>query len=311
MVEFLKNSFSIFVVIYILGVALIPLAIANIGRLLQKPSKRRRSAQGLDNRVFVSPSRTLKRQKRHVTFETVSFLLLAIALPYLLIYIIQHIPDGLLDKVSPTETSRAAEIEKIHLSFAALIIWTLASGTTVAKGFLGGIAFRAISTMNRSLQIGDRATIGEHHGVVEEIGIFSTRLHTFDGDTVSIPTSSLLYTDLTSTNGGERASLCNIEFYLDPRGTGDDFQQAEDLLWETIQSSPYFDFNEPLKILYAQTETSVVVRAKAFVHSTLDEFEFRSEVTKKVLCGLKGRGIEITALNCDLNTGHHDKGGAA
>lgn len=171
----------------------------------------------------------------------------------------------------------------VLVAFAALAIWLSVSATDVAKAFFGGLLFRLLVAFRRPFQVGDKVTLGAHAGKVTDIGLFHLRLQTLDDDQVSLPTASLWSTPLVSANAGERASLAVIRVYLAPTLGAEQLQRAEDLLWDAVGASLYWDPLQPRQIYYEQSEVAIVLTAKAYVASTYNEALFKSEVTKTFL----------------------------
>jgi len=282
MTDLVQTFYSPFVAFYLIGVVLLPFIIPLAIKRWNRNIAHERKSQGLDDKVLRNPEAQLKLQRKQAGLEIALFIFLAGFLPFLLVKLSHDHPG---------------ESEKISLAFTVFLLWVLVSGTSIAKNFLGGLAFRAISAFSTTLQEGDRATLSGHHGVVQKIGTFYTKIQTLDDDLVSVPTASLLDSALSSTNAGARSSLCVIPFYLSPSNSAEKLQDAENIIWDAIQSSTYFDFSNPIKILYSQTETSIVLKAKAYVASTYDEAEFSSEITKKALTAFDQDKIDLSKIS--------------
>ncbi len=283
--EILQSFLSPSVLVYIAGVLAIPFLAPLITRARQRKIIRRRRAAGLDDRVLSNPGDGLARRRKESLTETAIVFAAVVILPVLIMMVIYSLPIGLEAKNSETE--------KLKIAFGAFLLWTLVSGTSVAKNFLGGLAFRCLSSCSNAIQVGDRVTVTDHHGVVKEIGIFFTKIQTLDDDQVSIPSAMLLDEILVSTNAGQRASMVNLPFYLHSVSDAKQSEEAEKIIWETIQSATLFDPAHPLKIFLAQTNDSLVLTAKCYVTSTYAEAEFRSEVTKQVLKAFGEKSIRL------------------
>ncbi len=94
-------------------------------------------------------------------------------------------------------------------------------GAFVASLGLGGLAFALAAQdslknffgsvlifTDRPFQLGDWVRIGEHQGIIEEVGFRSTRLRTFDGHLVTIPNASVASTALV--NVARRPSIRRV-----------------------------------------------------------------------------------------------------
>ena len=261
----LKQLLTLPVGLYISGVVLGQVALAKYRDFRHQRLLTRRSKAGLDEHVLVDHSLKLETLRRQAFFETVVLLLTVVVVPIVLANLF-------------TDQANA-----LGATFLALLIWTLVSATDVAKAFLGGMAFRAFAGIRRPFQIGDRVTLSDHSGKVEEIGPFFVRLNTLDDDLVSIPTTSLWNTPIVSANAGSKASLCVMSFHLAPFVTAEDRKAAEDAIWNAIQRSVYWDFEEPMQIYLQQNKDEIVLTARAYVASTYNEALFKSDVYQAFL----------------------------
>ena len=72
---------------------------------------------------------------------------------------------------------------------------------------------------------------------------------TNNDDQISIPTHTLWSEVLTSANGGDRSSLCVMNFYLASFISASQRQAAEDAIWNAIQSSVYYEPSKPMQNL--------------------------------------------------------------
>lgn len=183
--------------------------------------------------------------------------------------------------------------EGIGFAFLIILVWALFTGTDIAKTVLGGLAFKVVTAFNGTLQVGDRVTLKDNSGRITEIGTFYVKLQTSDDDAIAIPSSSLLGDVLTSANSGERASLCVLPFYFEPVINSDQLQTAEDLIWDSIQASTYYDPAQPMQIYYSQTPDYICLTAKAYVASTYNEPLFKSDVYKAVLTTAAQQSIAL------------------
>ena len=179
--------------------------------------------------------------------------------------------------------------------FAGLFIWLLFTGTQIGTAILGGISFRVLIAFNRPFQVGDRVTLKGRSGKVVTIGVFHVSLQTPDDDLVSIPTSGLWNESLVSANAGDRASLCVMPFYIAPFADGKSLQDAENALWDIVQTSSFFAFTKPVQIYLSQTETAIVITAKAYVANTYDEPTFKSEVARRFLKRTAEIGVPLAS----------------
>lgn len=59
------------------------------------------------------------------------------------------------------------------------------------KGYLGDAAAGALLLTNRPFTAGDRVVVAGRSGVIEEMGLFFTRVHSDDGNTLYLPNSAV------------------------------------------------------------------------------------------------------------------------
>lgn len=239
-------------------------------------SARRREA-GLTDEVFTDVKQRLAEVREEALTEALLLLATVVIAPFVLLLF------------APTAEAKAG----LATLFAALLIWILVSGTDVLKAFLGGLAFRTIVAVRRPFQAGDRVTLMNFSGKVTHIGPFHVTLMTSDDDQVSLPSAALWSEPLVTANAGERGSLCVMRFYLAPFANKAQRKMAEDCIWDAIQTSSYFDFLKPMQIFLEQTESAIVLTAKAYVARTYDEALFKSEVTQIFLDFADDNGLPL------------------
>jgi hypothetical protein len=262
---------------YLLIVASVVTLTPWIGRRRRKRIAARRRAQGLPDAVLLNHAERLADERRDA-FLAGALLLAAVVLTPLVLY-------GLADE----GTAR----QGLALAFAALLVWLLVSGTDVARAALGGLAFRTLVAFSRPFQVGDRVTLRGVSGKVVSIDSFLVKLQTLNDDLVSIPTASLWGEVLTSANAGERASLCEMRFYLHPTVDRQARRAAEDVIWDAIQSSCYFEPSKPMQIYQQQNPGAIQLTARAYVASTYDEALFVSDVSQAFLDFAAEQGIPL------------------
>ena len=239
---------------------------------------RRRKKRKLTSEVFVGPEIKLRSFRKTAWIQPLFIIICAISLPFLNLYLFDINEKEFLGLIT---------------SFTVLFFWFL-STTGVLKSLIGGMAFRIIVLIKPPpFQLYDRVTLKGYSGKVLEIGLFYVRIQTLDEDIVSIPTYSLLSEVIVSSNAGERSSLCVIEFFLSPGTSPKNRKKAEDIIWDAVQSSFYYDPEKPLQIYCSQRHDAIVLSAKASVANTYRELDFKSEVTNKVLDAFRTDGNNI------------------
>jgi len=131
-------------------------------------------------------------------------------------------------------------------------------------------------------QEGDRVMINEVEGVVQSIGLRSTKIRAYDDTLVIIPNSLLLNTVVTNANLSESSSPVLIDFFL-PINT--DPQKAMECSRLAALSSDLIEPAKPVIVLTADILTGHVpltrIRIKAHVRNAKYEKMFISDITKR------------------------------
>lgn len=231
----------------------------------RKKAKRRKSV-GLPEESIMNTAEKLTSTRFEAQVQSLIFILAIFVTPFFIAPFVSH-----------------AGKNALLLAFVGILVWSLTSGTHVAVSFLNGLSFKTVIAFAKPIQVGDRVTLNGHSGKVLSIGTFFVMLQTLNDDLVSIPTSSLWNANLVSANAGQRYSLCMMDFYLAPFATHDDIQRAEDIIWDSIQASPYFEMSQPMQIYVNQELNSIHLVARAYVASTYNEPLFVSDVSKAFL----------------------------
>lgn len=68
-------------------------------------------------------------------------------------------------------------------------------------------------------------------------------------------------------------------------------RDAEDIIWDAIQASTYYEPNKPMRIYISQAPTTVTLTAKAYVTSTYMEPLFASDISRAFLDAAAEKGI--------------------
>jgi len=283
-----------YVFAYLLIVILAQCWIVSRGRRRRAKIAKQRAAQDLPPDIIVDHAERLADVRRESLSEALFLVATIVLIPFVIV---------LLDR-SVTGLMTPAEKGGLALVFLGLILWVLFNGTDLAKAFLGGLAFRTVLAFKNPIQVGDRVTLKGHGGKVKEIGVFFVKLQTPNDDLVSIPTRDLWSEVLVSANAGERSSLCVMNFYLAPFVSHPQRQAAEDVIWDTIQASPYLEPAKPMQIYLAQEPNAIRLTAKAYVASTYNEPLFVSDVTRAFLEFAAKRDIALASSAWKVEINH-------
>ncbi|MCV6636342.1 mechanosensitive ion channel domain-containing protein [Candidatus Albibeggiatoa sp. nov. NOAA] len=244
---------------------------------------KRREQAGLPAESIMNTAEKLSATRFEAQIQSSIFIIAAFISPFIIMFLFKDIEQFKDD------------IHALPLVFVGILVWSLTSGANVAIAFLNGLTFKTLAVFSKPIQVGDRVTLNGHSGKVLSIGTFYVMLQTLNDDLVSIPTSSLWSQNLVSANAGERSSLCVMDFYLAPFANHEDIQRAEDIIWDSIQASPYFEMSKPMQIYVNQEENSIHLVARAYVASTYNEPLFVSDVSKAFLKFAHEHGLPLAA----------------
>lgn len=260
---------------YIGGVVLLQLACGYYFRRRKNNIIAARAAQNLPPDVLVNNSVKLAEARQESLLYATVLLSSVLLLPLLFI-------SFEYGEVT-AQAGSTGDNTGLALTFLLLLSWVFFSATDVSKAYLGGLAFKTMTAFQVPFQVGDRASFEGIEGRVTSIGTFFTTLQTQNDDKISIPTSSLWHSPITSVNGSSRSSLCVMNFYLSSHISKSDRIKAENHIWDSIQSSAYFDPTQPIHIFLQQNPDCIQLIAKAYVASTYREPMFTSDVTTSFL----------------------------
>jgi len=93
----------------------------------------------------------------------------------------------------------------------ALGVGSLAVGLA-AKDTLSNMISGFILLMDRNLKPGDRLLLGTYSGIVDEIGLRSTRIKTDEENMLIVPNSDLVNTKLVNASMPSRSGVCIVSF---------------------------------------------------------------------------------------------------
>lgn len=240
----------------------------------------RRRTRGLPKDVLLNHAEQLAYRRRYALTQSTLLLATIVVVPVVLIVINQVLSSG---GGNAPGASSSSEQKGLTITFVSLLLGSLVSSPNVIKAFLEGLAFKTLAAFTVPFQIGDRVIIKGVSGKVLQLDTFFVVLETLKGERVSLPTHCLWNEAITSVNGGNRDSLCEMVFYLSPTATAQQRQAAEDIIWDTIQSSVYLEPSKPVQIYLSQDADTIQLTARAYVASTYNEPLFSSDVTRAFL----------------------------
>ncbi len=180
----------------------------------------------------------------------------------------------------------------------------LALSGTIA--FTAGFAFKDLGAsvlagitilLDRPFQVGDRVSFGGYYGEISAIGLRSVRLVTLDDNLVTIPNNKFLTEAVSCGNAGALDMLIQMDFFI---GVDQDVTAARRIIADAITSSRYAFLDKPWAVLVNQVVHegyfAVRMRAKVYVLDLHFEKALESDVTLRVLDGLRAAGVRPPAM---------------
>jgi small-conductance mechanosensitive channel len=130
---------------------------------------------------------------------------------------------------------------------------------------------------------------------VKDIGLRSTRIQTPSDELVSLPNFIIFSQPVSSGNAGDLAMMIVIDLYIHPES---DAAAALKILKEALVTSKYVIISKkyPYTVLVDDFPFYQRVRAKGYVNDLRQEFEFKSEVTRRTLAAFRQSRIRPPAF---------------
>lgn len=180
----------------------------------------------------------------------------------------------------------------------------LAVGGTVAvsigfaiKDLVASIIAGLIILIDKPFQVGDRVKFDGYYGEISSIGIRSVRLTTLDDTLITIPNNKFLTDAVASGNAGAVEMMIQLDFFV---GIDQDVETAKRIIQEALTTSRYVHLGRKWALITNQVVQdnyfAVRIRAKAYVLDVKYEKDFESDVTERVLDGLRKAGIQPPAV---------------
>lgn len=182
-------------------------------------------------------------------------------------------------------------------SFVAVIG---AAGLAVGFALQGSLASFAAGVMLivfRPFKVGDYVEAGGTAGVVETVGIFSTKLKTPDNKEVIVPNSNITGGNITNYSAQETRRI-DLVFGI---GYGDDIKLAKDTLTEIVATDERVLKDPAPTIAIAElADSSVNIVVRPWV-KTSDYWAVLFDLTEKVKLTFDAKGISIPFPQQDVH----------
>ncbi|MCR5598908.1 MAG: mechanosensitive ion channel [Lachnospiraceae bacterium] len=176
------------------------------------------------------------------------------------------------------------------------------AGVTIAlaiQGSLSNITGGVLILLLKPFKLGDyiHEDNNGNEGVVKEIGLFYTKLHTLDGRTVVLPNGPLANTSLINVNMAPmRQLIVTVGISYDS-----DIDKARELILEVLNSSDLI-LKDLQKKVYVESldESAVTLGVRAFVKNE-DYFEAKWYFTEAVKKSFDKNGVSIPFNQLDVH----------
>lgn len=157
----------------------------------------------------------------------------------------------------------------------------------IVRNILAGIFI----LFDEPFRVGDMVRVGEHYGEVTSIGIRSTRIHTFDDSTISVPNGLMMSQAVSNSNSGQLQEMVVIDLTL-PAFV--DVAQVKAVAAEAASSSPYVYLRKPVEVVVEDRFDRTFLTCfhiKCYVLDVRYERLLASDVVERLKGELAARGI--------------------
>lgn len=174
-----------------------------------------------------------------------------------------------------------AVLSKFGVETASLIAVLGTIGLAIGlalQGTLSNIASGIMLLIIRPFNVGDAVDIGSTSGVVDEIGLFVTEMHTFDNIGITMPNSKVWGSEIKnySKNNTRRVDM---EFGI---GYNDDMDKAMTVIKDVLEADDrVLAEPEPLIAVSNLGDSSVAIRVRPWT-ATPEAWPLRYALTKRI-----------------------------
>jgi len=226
-------------------------------------------------------------------------------------------------KVNESLTSLVHETLRITLIILVLLyilqIWGIEVlpllGTLGVAGIAIALALQPVLSnifsgvamiLDKSVSVGDWVVLEDKTwGVVEKIGIRSTKVKTFDNEMMIVPNTRLASSQIQNVSLPEPKARAVVSFGV---AYGSDIEKVKKLIKkEIMQISHVVKDPEPLIYFAEMGDSSLNFKAYVYVDSFANRFRAIDEINSRIYKALNKAGIEIPFPQMDV----HLKGGGA
>lgn len=193
-----------------------------------------------------------------------------------------------------------AAIDSLGINVTSLMAILGAAGLAVGlalKDSLSNFASGVMIIIFRPFNIGDYITAGGSSGVVDDIGLFCTLLHTGDNQRIIVPNSAIMSGTIVNTSA---LPTRRIDLVIGI-GYDDNIGQARDIIMRIIKSDErILREPEPGVVVGELGDSSVNLNVRPWVNSE-DYWSVRPELLEKIKVQLDEAGISIPYPQQDVH----------
>lgn len=157
----------------------------------------------------------------------------------------------------------------------------------LVKNVLAGV----LILIDRPFRVGDMIKVDDHYGEVIQIGLRTSRMHTFDDSTITLPNGLFLNKAVMNSNSGALFEQVVVEFFL-PGSVP--VAEVKALMQEAALCSPFVYRKNPVVVLVEDRFDHgflSVFKIKAYVVDVRFERLMASDITERIKEGVIERNM--------------------
>lgn len=160
------------------------------------------------------------------------------------------------------------------------------------KDLIASLIAGVVLLFDRPFWVGDRVTVGDVYGDVQQVSLRSTRIVTLDDNLVTIPNDRLLADVVASGNAGLPDMMVVVPVHV---ALGADLQKAMAICREVAWTSPWISLHRPLAIVVSEQTFGAVLchrlDVKGYVLATHDEKAYATDLVVRIDEGFRRQGV--------------------
>ena len=185
-----------------------------------------------------------------------------------------------------------AAIDSLGVNVTSLMAIVAAAGLAIGlalKDSLGNFAAGVMIIIFRPFKIGDFITAGGVSGVVDEIGLFATLMHSGDNQRMIVPNSAIIGGNITNTSALPTRRI-DLVFGI---GYNDNIGQARDIMMAIIEADERILKDPAPAIAVGElADSSVNLNVRPWVDSA-DYWPVRADLLENIKVKFDEAGISI------------------